>query len=92
VALMAKALHKDADYAYFIKRAHDYQNVYNPTIGFMAPRSMDGNWVEAFDPKLGGGQGGRDYFTEDNGWVYAFHVQHDVAGLIKLMGGREQFV
>jgi predicted alpha-1,2-mannosidase len=48
--------------------------------------------VEDFDPKLGGGQGGRDYFTEDNGWVYAFHVQHDVAGLIKLMGGREQFV
>ena len=92
VALMAKALHKDADYAYFLKRAHDYQNVYNPAIGFMAPRSMDGNWVEDFDPKLGGGQGGRDYFTEDNGWVYAFHVQHDVAGLIKLMGGREQFV
>ena len=92
VALMAKALHKDADYSYFLKRAHDYQNVYNPAIGFMAPRSMDGNWVEDFDPKLGGGQGGRDYFTEDNGWVYAFHVQHDVAGLIKLMGGREQFV
>ena len=92
VAQMAKALHKDADYEYFLKRAHDYQNVYNPAIGFMAPRSMDGKWVEDFDPKLGGGQGGRDYFTEDNGWVYAFHVQHDVAGLIELMGGREKFV
>ncbi len=92
VALMAKALHKDADYAYFLKRAHDYEDVYNPTIGFMAPRTMDGKWVVGFDPKLGGGQGGRDYFTEDNGWVYSFHVQHDVAGLIQLMGGREQFV
>jgi predicted alpha-1,2-mannosidase len=92
VAPMAKALHKDADYAYFMKRAHDYQSVYNPAIGFMAPRSMDGKWVEDFDPKLGGGQGGRDYFTEVNGWVYAFHVQHDVAGLIQLMGGREKFV
>ena len=92
VALMAKALHKDADYAYFLKRAHDYQNVYNPATGFMAPRGMDGKWVENFDPKLGGGQGGRDYFTEVNGWVYAFHVQHDVAGLIELMGGREKFV
>jgi predicted alpha-1,2-mannosidase len=92
VALMAKALHKDEDYAYFLKRAHDYQSVYNPAIGFMAPRGMDGKWVENFDPKLGGGQGGRDYFTEVNGWVYAFHVQHDVAGLIDLMGGREKFV
>jgi predicted alpha-1,2-mannosidase len=92
VAQMAKALHKDEDYAYFMKRAHHYQNVYNPAMGFMAPRSMDGKWVEDFDPKLGGGQGGRDYFTEVNGWVYTFHVQHDVAGLIELMGGREKFV
>lgn len=92
VAQMAKALHKDADYAYFLKRAHNYQKVFNPAIGFMAPRSADGKWVEDFDPKLGGGQGGRDYFTEDNGWVYAFHVQHDVAGLMQLMGGRERFV
>jgi predicted alpha-1,2-mannosidase len=92
VAQMAKALHKDEDYAYFMKRAHNYQNVYNPAMGFMAPRSMDGKWVEDFDPKLGGGQGGRDYFTEVNGWVYTFHVQHDVAGLIELMGGKEKFV
>jgi len=92
VAQMAKALHKDADYEYFLKRAHNYQSVYNPAMGFMAPRSMDGTWVEDFDPKLGGGQGGRDYFTEVNGWVYAFHVQHDVDGLIQLMGGREKFV
>ncbi|MGO8785894.1 MAG: GH92 family glycosyl hydrolase [Terriglobia bacterium] len=91
VAQMAKALHKDADYEYFLKRAHDYQKVYNPEIGFMAPRTADGKWVEGFDPKLGGGQGGRDYFTEVDGWVYSFHVQHDVAGLIQLMGGREKF-
>ena len=92
VAQMAKALHKDADYAYFMKRAHNYRNVFNPAIGFMAPRSIDGKWVEGFDPRLGGGQGGRDYFTECNGWIYTFHVQHDVTGLIDLMGGRENFV
>jgi predicted alpha-1,2-mannosidase len=92
VAQVAKALHKEEDYAYFLKRARNYQNVFNPAIGFMAPRSSDGKWVEDFDPKLGGGQGGRDYFTECNGWVYTFHVQHDVAGLIELMGGRNNFV
>ncbi|MGD1101363.1 MAG: GH92 family glycosyl hydrolase, partial [Terriglobia bacterium] len=32
-----------------------------------------------------------DYYTEMNAWIYTFHVQHDVAGLINLMGGREKF-
>jgi predicted alpha-1,2-mannosidase len=91
LAQLAKLLHKDDDYALFMKRAHNYQNVFNARIGFMAPKTADGKWVDGFDPKLGGGQGGRAYFAECNSWVYSFHVQHDVAGLIALMGGREKF-
>jgi predicted alpha-1,2-mannosidase len=91
VAQLAKILGRHDDEVYFTKLAHNYQNVYNPAIGFMAPRSSDGNWVLDFDPKLGGGQGGRDYFTEMNAWVYTFAVQHDVAGLIRLVGGRDAF-
>ncbi|MCX6619498.1 MAG: GH92 family glycosyl hydrolase [Acidobacteria bacterium] len=91
VARMAKALKKDDDYAYFLKRAHNYAKSFDPKSGFMAPRSADGKWVEDFDPKLGGGQGGRAWFAECNAWVYTWHVQHDPAGLIALMGGREKF-
>jgi predicted alpha-1,2-mannosidase len=91
VAQLAKALGKKTDAVYFTKLAHNYQNVFNPGIGFMAPRSAEGRWVAGFDPKLGGGQGGRDYFTEVNSWIYTFNVQHDVAGLMKLMGGRDAF-
>ena len=91
VAQLAKALGKTADAAYFMKLAHNYENVFNPAIDFMAPRSADGKWVAHFDPKLGGGQGGRDYFTEVNAWIYTFGVQHDVAGLIHLFGGRDKF-
>ncbi len=91
VAQLAKALGKVDDAAHFSSLAHNYQNVFNPEIGFMAPKSADGKWVANFDPKLGGGQGGRDYFTEMDAWTYTFHVQHDVAGLIRLMGGREAF-
>lgn len=90
-AQIAKILGKQDDYAYFMKLAHNYRNVFDPEIGFMAPKSEDGKWVTPFDPKLGGGQGGRDYFTEMNAWTYTFHVQHDVAGLIQLMGGRDKF-
>jgi predicted alpha-1,2-mannosidase len=91
VAQLAMALGKQADAAYFTKLAHNYENVFNPRIGFMAPRSADGEWVADFDPKLGGGQGGRDYFTEVDSWIYSFSVQHDPAGLIHLMGGRDAF-
>lgn len=90
-AQLAKALGKQEDAEYFEKRAHNYQNVFNPAIGFMAPRSADGRWVDHFDPKLGGGQGGRDYFTEVNAWLYTFAVQHDVEGMIRLFGGRDAF-
>ena len=33
---LAKALGKQDDYAYFMKLAHNYQNVFDPKIGFMA--------------------------------------------------------
>jgi predicted alpha-1,2-mannosidase len=91
VAQLARALGKQSDAAYFAKLAHNYENVFNPAIGLMAPKSADGKWVEHFDPKLGGGQGGRDYFTEVDSWLYTFSVQHDVAGLIHLFGGRDAF-
>lgn len=90
LAQMAKLLGKSEDYAYFTKRAHNYENVFDGHIGFMAPKSSDGRWVEEYDPKYSGGWGGRDYFAESNGWNYTFHVQHDVAGLARLMGGRKK--
>jgi len=91
VAQLAKALGKTSDAEYFSRLAHNYKNVFDPRIDFMAPKSEDGHWVAEFDPMLGGGQGGRDYFTEVNSWLYSFNVQHDVAGLIRLMGGRDAF-
>jgi predicted alpha-1,2-mannosidase len=91
VAELAKALGKKEDAAYFGKLAQNYRNVFNPEIGFMAPKDKDGKWIPDLDTKLDGGQGGRDYFTEVNTWIYTFSVQHDVAGLIELMGGRDAF-
>jgi predicted alpha-1,2-mannosidase len=91
VEQLALALGDRQDASYFGKLSNNYQNMFNPDIGFMAPKDSEGKWVAHFDPKLGGGQGGRGYFTEVNSWLYTFGVQHDVAGLIKLMGGRDAF-
>lgn len=57
----------------------------------MRGRLMNGNWVEPF-AHLDSGQLaiGGDY-TEGNAWQYVWQVQHDIPGLIKLMGGNKVF-
>lgn len=92
LAQMARGLGKADDYARFMKRAENYRNLYNPEIGFMAPKEIHGRFIADFDPEYGGGQGGRRYFTEANAYVYTFHVQHDIDGLIGLMGGTARFI
>ena len=88
VAQMAKALGKTDDYNYFMKRAGYYKNIYDPETGFMRGRDSEGNWRTPFDPQ-GFVQGGD--FTEGTSWQYSWYVPHDVPGLIKLMGGKEEF-
>ena len=93
LAQMAKSLNKNDDYDFFMKRSKNYQNLYDSRVGFMAPKTADGKWVfdeKEFDPIWSGGQGGRDYYTEANAWTYTFHVQHDVPGLIDLLGGKNK--
>ncbi|HVU08345.1 MAG TPA: GH92 family glycosyl hydrolase [Verrucomicrobiae bacterium] len=89
-AQLARDLGNDSDYQFFLKRAADYKNVFRADKGHVWPKDADGNWIEPFDSGWSGGQGGRDYTTENNGYTYDWDVQHDLQGLIELMGGREQ--
>ncbi|MEM7126929.1 MAG: GH92 family glycosyl hydrolase [Chloroflexota bacterium] len=50
--------------------------------GFLRPRSKDGSWPAEYDPMSPEG------WVESNGWQNMWNVPHDVAGLIKLLGGR----
>ncbi len=92
IACLAKALGKKDDCQYFLKRAHNYQNVFDPSIGFMRPKTADGKWIEPYDPIWSGGLPGGNDLTENNGWDYTSFVPHDVQGLIELIGGREKFI
>ena len=92
IAQMAKALGHTADYERFMKMAYNYRNVFDKSIGFMAPKSADGKWVQGFNPILPKGPGGRDYYAECNAWVWTFNVPQDVQGLINLYGGRKPFL
>lgn len=92
IARMAKALNKQADYDYFMKRAVNYKNVYDPSIGWMRPRDSIGNWRAPFNPHgFGGGTNLLDV-TEGTSSQYSWFVPQDVPGLIALMGGKAKFI
>lgn len=87
---LAQSLDKKDDHNLFLKKAENYKNVFRQDRGFMWPKDSDGKWIEPFDPKFSGGQGGRDYFTENNAYTYDWDVKHDIKGLFNLMGGKVQ--
>lgn len=90
IAQMARALGKRDDYAYFMKRAGSFKNVYDPSVGFMRGRDSRGHWREPFDPLQDPGRTRGD-ITEGNSWQYSWYAPQDVAGLIALNGGNEKF-
>ena len=89
---IAKELGKTVDYQYFMKCAYNYRNVFNSQTGFFHPKDSEGKFIEPFDYVFSGGMGAREYYGENNGWIYRWDVQHNIADLIKLMGGQKAFV
>lgn len=89
LAQMAKTMGKLQDYEFFMKRSKNYRNLWNPESGYMQPRGEDGNWLPYFDPLELTEKGG---FCESNSAIYSHYVPHDMAGLIELYGGADQYV
>lgn len=89
---IAEALGKKDEAAYYLQCSFNYRNVYNPETGFFHPKDKDGKFIEPFDYRYSGGIGAREYYGENNGWVYRWDVPHNVPDLIQLMGGNKQFI
>lgn len=90
IAQLARALNKPQDEKLFLQRAKNYRNLFRTDKALMWPKDSDGQWIEPLDPKFGGGMGGRDYYDENNGYIYTWDVTQDYSGLIALMGGRQR--
>ncbi len=90
LAQMAKDLGKESDFELFLPKSKNYRNLYNAKEKLMWPKDANGEWID-IDPKFDGGPGGRDYYDENNGYTFAWQVQHDIPDLIELMGGRSGF-
>lgn len=87
IAEMANKMGKKDIADEFYARSMNYKNVYNPATSFMQPRAKNGKFIENFNAE--------DYtahICESNAWQYFWSVQHDVEGLIELVGGNERFI
>jgi len=92
LAQIAKDLGKTDDYKYFLKCSYNFSNLFNKETAFFHPKDNKGEFIMPFDYKFSGGQGARGYYGENNAWTYRWDVQHNVAGLINLMGGSDAFI
>jgi predicted alpha-1,2-mannosidase len=88
LADLARRLGKKDDAAMFERRAGNYRNVFDPSVGFFRGRTEDGKWISPFDPA-------EPYYNfmmkEGSGWSTLWLVPHDVQGLMNLLGGRDAF-
>lgn len=83
----AKSLGKTEEYKKFAPKGKDYKNLWHPKKRLFIPKDSNGKWLD-INPKLDGGRGYRHYYDENNGWTYAWSVQHDIEGLTNLLGGK----
>lgn len=88
IAQAAKKLGRADVYDRYIKRAENYKNVYDASIGYMRPKLNDGSFKKDFDVLSTNNQG----FIEGNAWNFSLFVPQDPTSLISMMGGKKQFV
>lgn len=88
---IAQELGKTDEAEYYLRCSYNYRNVFNPETRFFHPKDKDGKFLENVDYRYDGGLGAREYYDENNGYVYRWDVQHNIADLITLIGGDKVF-
>ena len=91
IAQAARALGKEEDYDYFLRRSLSYRNLIDPETKFMRGRDSQGRWRTPFTPVAYQGPGsvhGWGDITEGFTLQYTWYVPHDVAGHIDRVGRR----
>ena len=88
VALLAKELKDEPNYAMLMKRSQNYKNMFDPSTGLMRGRLENGDWIGNFNPQY-------PYYEymyrEANAWQQSFFAPHDTEGLIGLYKSKADF-
>ncbi len=88
IAQVADGMGKSGKRDEYLARSQNFRNQFNSETRFMQGRHRDGSWVGAFDPA--DSQDAND-FCEATSWIYSWFVPQDIAGLMELMGGPQEF-
>ena len=88
---IALELGKEEEANHYLKCSYNYRNLFNPETHFFHPKDKKGKFIYPLDYRYDGGLGARDYYDENNGYVYRWDVQHNIGDLVKLVGGNEAF-
>lgn len=99
IAQFAKSLGDTKNHNVFMRRAQNWQNLFDAEIGFIRPRRENGVFLEGFNPdavlphsevpwdKLN--QAG---FQEGNTWQYTWMISYNYKGLFQAIGGKAEAV
>ena len=86
---MSLGLGRTGDYQLFNERSLNYRLLWNPESKYIHPKQLDGSWIQDFTPI---GEGFNTLgFVESNAAIYTNYVPHDLAGLMELFGGEENY-
>ena len=84
----AKSIGKMDAFKSLRKRASNWRNVFDESVGYVRGRYKNGGWFEPFDPN----ETRTPYITEGTPFQYTWYVPHDVFGLMDAMGGPETYI
>ena len=87
ISQVAQTLGLNEESQKYRQRSLNYRNIFDPQVDFMRAKDVEGKWHSPFNQYAWGGP-----YVEGGPWQSTWAVQHDPAGLIALMGGREKFI
>ena len=91
ISQLAKSMNKKEDEIFYGKRSISYRKLFDSEFGLLRPKNPDDSWVTPFSPNTGANFQKNLGFIEGNSWQYTFMVTHDTRGLMKLIGGKEEY-
>ena len=94
LAQFAAALGDTRTQDVFMRRAQNWQDLFDPEIGFIRPRRSSGVFLEQFDPdslsphsEVPWDKSSQAGFEEGNTWQYTWMIPHNYRGLFAAIGG-----
>ena len=83
IAAFARATCGDAATARsMLQRSQSWRRLFDPATGYLEPRSVSGGFLPTSSPTS------EDGWVEGDGAQYTWHVLHDPAALVRVLGGR----